>query len=79
MVASTCITALLQGTEADELEGMLDIYGREKPWEILRQYYPQATRNAFESKMGDAKIAKFLITRHPFTRLVAAYRDKLAK
>ena len=73
------LSTIPKGTDGEELEDLMSIYGRAKPWEILRNFYPVATKNAFKAKMEDPDIANMMIVRHPFTRLVAVYRDKLAK
>ena len=62
----------MKGMREDELKWLETHPDNVK--EVGREMIPQSTRNRFRDYIGEDNITKMIIVRHPYTRLVSAYR-----
>ena len=61
------------------MEDLELIFGKDQPTQQLRAIVPQMVQASFRRFIKEESKLNFFVTRHPFTRLVSAFRDKFER
>ena len=69
---------LLSNFAAADLQYIRRMLERQQPNDLARFVAPEMTETEYEALFRETRPVSFLISRHPFRRLISAYRDKIA-